>query len=87
MNMAMITEAIGMAAGALTTIAFLPQARRVLITRSTKDISLGMYIMFTTGVILWLIYGLLIGSVALIAANAVTGILAVTILVLKLRHG
>jgi MtN3 and saliva related transmembrane protein len=87
MNMAMITEAIGMAAGALTTIAFLPQARRVLITRSTKDISLGMYIMFTTGVILWLIYGLLIGSVALIAANAVTGILAVTNLVLKLRHG
>jgi MtN3 and saliva related transmembrane protein len=87
MNMSMFTEAIGMAAGILTTIAFLPQARHVLITRSTKDISLGMYILFTTGVILWLIYGVLIGSLALILANTVTGILAVLILVLKLRHG
>ncbi|MBL8483097.1 MAG: SemiSWEET transporter [Rhodocyclaceae bacterium] len=76
-----------MVAGTLTTIAFFPQARRILATRSTRDISLGMYALFTLGVLLWLVYGFLIGSVAVVAANAVTLILAGFILAMKLRHG
>lgn len=85
--MAEMTEMVGMLAGALTSVAFFPQAWRVFTTRSTKDISLGMYVLFTTGVLLWLVYGLLIGSLALIASNLVTGVLAIVILALKLRHG
>lgn len=81
------TELVGLVAGALTTSAFLPQVWRIWKTRSTKDISLGMYVVFVTGVGLWLIYGLLIGSLSVIAANAVTFVLALFILVMKLRCG
>ncbi|MBL8485128.1 MAG: hypothetical protein JNJ60_23235, partial [Rhodocyclaceae bacterium] len=55
--MQILTEALGLVAGTLTTIAFFPQARRILATRSTRDISLGMYALFTLGVLLWLVYG------------------------------
>jgi MtN3 and saliva related transmembrane protein len=80
-------EAIGLVAGLLTTISFIPQARHAWRTRSTKDISLAMYLAFTCGVLLWLIYGILIGSLSVVLANAVTLALALFILVLKVRHG
>lgn len=85
--MNLTSETIGMAAGLLTTLSFVPQAQRVWITRSTKDISLTMYLAFTTGVVLWVIYGFLISSPSVILANIVTLILALFILVMKLRHG
>ncbi len=56
-------------------------------TRSTRDISLGMFLVFSVGILLWLIYGLMVRDAPLTAANAVTLVLAVTILGLKLRHG
>jgi MtN3 and saliva related transmembrane protein len=56
-------------------------------TRSTHDISLRMYSLYTVGIFLWLIYGLLLHDMPLIAANAVTLVLSGTILGLKLRHG
>jgi MtN3 and saliva related transmembrane protein len=56
-------------------------------TRSTHDISLRMYSLFTLGVFLWLIYGLILRDVPIIGANAVTLLLSGTVLVLKLRHG
>jgi MtN3 and saliva related transmembrane protein len=80
-------EAIGLMAGLLTTISFVPQARHAWRTRSTKDISLAMYLAFTSGVLLWLIYGFLIGSLSVVLANAVTLVLALFILALKMRHG
>jgi MtN3 and saliva related transmembrane protein len=80
-------ELLGYAAGTLTTIAFVPQVLKVLKTRSTADISLGMFVIFTAGVILWEIYGLLLGSWPIIVANLVTLVLSGTILALKLRHG
>jgi len=82
-----MSDLIGMIAGTLTTIAFVPQVWRVWKTRSTKDISLGMYLVFTAGVAFWLAYGLLLGAWPIIVANLVTLALTGTVLVLKLRHG
>jgi MtN3 and saliva related transmembrane protein len=83
----MVISAIGFGAAFCTTVAFLPQVIKTWTTRSTKDVSLGMFLIFSTGTLLWLIYGLLIGDVPLIAANAVTLALALTILGFKLRYG
>ena len=78
-------EIIGYCAAFLTTIAFLPQAIQSWRTRDLSGISVGMYSLFTTGVGLWLIYGLIIEKWPLILANALTFALAFSILVLKLR--
>jgi MtN3 and saliva related transmembrane protein len=78
---------VGLVAAFLTTIAFLPQVLRTLRTRSTSDISLVMFSTYVMGILLWLVYGLLLGDVPLIASNAVTFLLSGTILLLKLRHG
>ncbi len=78
---------IGLAAAFCTTAAFLPQVVRTWQTRSTKDLSLGMFLVMTTGVLLWLIYGLFLHDVPLIAANGVTFLLSGTILYFKLRYG
>jgi len=80
-------RAIGLLAGLCTTAAFLPQVIKTLRSRSTRDISLGMFLVFTIGVALWLTYGLFVGDLPLILANGVTLVLAAAILVLKLRHG
>ena len=78
-------EIIGYCAAFLTTIAFLPQAVQSWRTRDLSGISLGMYSLFTVGVGLWLIYGLIIEKWPLILANALTFGLALSILLLKLR--
>lgn len=83
----MMTELIGAVAAVMTTLAFLPQVLHILKSRDTRGISGTMYSIFTAGVFLWLIYGCLIGAWPVIIANALTFILATTILVLKLRHG
>lgn len=72
-------------AAVLTTVSFLPQAVHVLRSRDTRAISLLMYVMFTTGVGFWEIYGWLVMQPAIIAANLVTFVLAGAILVLKVR--
>jgi MtN3 and saliva related transmembrane protein len=78
---------IGGIAAALTTCSFIPQVWRVWQTRHTKDISLGMYALFTAGVALWLVYGILLGSWPIILANSITLLLAGTVLLMKLRFG
>ena len=78
---------IGMAAAVLTTIAFLPQVIRTWKTRSTADISLVMFVTYVTGIVLWLLYGLMLHDLPLIFSNAVTLVFSGTILGLKLRHG
>lgn len=67
--------ALGFAAGTLTTIAFWPQLRRTWKTRSADDLSLGMLLTFTTGVVLWLLYGIYLHALPIIVANAITLIL------------
>ena len=78
---------LGLVAGTLTTVSFLPQLVKVWKSQSARDISLWMYLVICTGVLLWLIYGLAVHSVPVIAANAVTLVIAGAILVLKLRLG
>jgi len=81
------TTALGLLAGTLTTIAFVPQLTKTWKTKSAEDISFGMFAIFCTGVLLWLLYGVLIGALPVILANSVTLVLAGAILVLKLRYG
>lgn len=77
---------IGYVAATCTTLSFLPQLIRVVRLRSARDISLGMFMIFSVGTALWLTYGLLAHSKPVIAANAVTFVLAISILVMKLRY-
>jgi len=77
-------ELIGYCAAFLTTIAFVPQALQSWRTKDLSGISLGMYSLFTAGVGLWLVYGLIIEKWPLILANALTFALALSILFLKL---
>ena len=76
---------LGLIAGGLTTISFLPQVIKTWKSKSAKDLSLGMFAIFSAGVSLWLIYGIYMSSIPLIAANALTLILCVTILYFKLK--
>jgi MtN3 and saliva related transmembrane protein len=80
-------DAIGYLAGALTTIAFVPQVLHILRKRSAHDISWGMFSLFGIGVALWLWYGIRLASVPLIIANGITLSLVLTILALKLHYG
>ena len=79
-----INELIGMTAGTLTTVSFVPQVLKTWKSRSAKDISLGMFLMFSLGVTLWLIYGFGISSMPVILANAITLVLALCILLMKM---
>lgn len=86
MNAGLI-DLIGSVAAVLTTVSFVPQVWHSFKTRDVSGISLGMYSVFTVGVALWLVYGLLLWSWPLIIANSITLALAATILGLKLRFG
>ncbi len=79
-------ELIGYCAAFLTTIAFVPQALQSWRTKDLSGISLGMYSLFTAGVGLWLVYGLIIEKWPLILANTLTFALALSILFLKLSN-
>ena len=81
------TEVIGLIAAFLTTAAYIPQSIRVLKTRDTRSISLGMYAMMTVGIACWFVYGIMLNSLSLILANSVTFVMAFTILIMKIRHG
>lgn len=77
---------LGLVAASLTTFAFVPQLTRVVRTRSADDLSYGMFGAFSLGVLLWLVYGLLRNDLPVILSNAVTLVLSVAILVLKIRY-
>jgi MtN3 and saliva related transmembrane protein len=77
---------IGLIAGTLTTISFFPQVIRVCKTRSTRDISLWMFLLFTIGVLLWMIYGIYLHQWPVILSNLLTLISAVIILGFKLKY-
>ena len=81
------TDLIGAVAAMLTTASFIPQAWHSFKTRDVSGISLGMYSVFTVGVALWLLYGVLLQSWPLMIANSITLLLASAILGMKLRFG
>jgi len=76
---------IGFFSGFCTTVAFVPQAYKVWKTKNTKDISLWMFLIFTTGVTSWLVYGVLTNNLPIIFANIVTLFLVFVILVAKIK--
>ncbi len=77
---------IGTIAGILTTLAFVPQVVKVIKTKDTSSLSLGMYSMQVVGIFLWLIHGFVIHDMALLVANLVTFCLSLIILLYKLKY-
>ena len=82
-----LVEGVGLAAGILTTLSFLPQVVKTYRTRETKNLSLVMYLVLFTGISTWFVYGLLIGSFSIIAANGATWVLVLLVLIMKIRFG
>lgn len=81
-----VIDTVGSAAALLTTLAFVPQVVKTLKTRHTRDISLSMWVMFSAGVALWLAYGVMLTAWPVIAANAATLLLSLTVLAVKLAN-
>jgi MtN3 and saliva related transmembrane protein len=82
-----LVELVGTVAACLTTLAWMPQALRTLRTRDTRSISAVFQSMMAAGIVLWLVYGVMIGSWPLVGANIVTLAPVLAILVVKLRTG
>ncbi len=78
---------IGLAAAICTTVSFLPQAIRIIRSKETRDISLLTYILLDVGVLMWLVYGIMLGKMPIILANGATLVLTTVILILKIRFG
>lgn len=81
-----VFEVIGLSAAFLTTSAFIPQLYKIYKEKNADSISLTMYIILFTGVILWFVYGVLIGSLSIIIANGVTALLQLSIIIFKLKN-
>jgi MtN3 and saliva related transmembrane protein len=79
-------EIVGLTAAFLTTSAFIPQVYKIYKEKNADGISLTMYIILFIGVILWFVYGILIGSVSIIIANGVTALLQLSIIIFKLKN-
>lgn len=79
-----VPDLVGTVAATLTTIAFVPQAWLIWKSGRAEGVSLGMYAIFTIGVALWLLYGVMLGAWPIVVANAITFVLAAFILLLKL---
>ncbi|MFP4370175.1 MAG: SemiSWEET transporter [Candidatus Kapaibacterium sp.] len=81
-----VFDIIGFAAAFCTTSAFVPQVVKIIQTKQARDISLVMYLIFTLGLILWLTYGIIIGSWPVIMANLVTLLLAGLVIFYKIKY-
>lgn len=81
-----IYEIVGLLAAVLTTSAYVPQVYKTWKSKSAGNISLAMYLVMFIGIILWLIYGIYLNSLAMILANSVTTILTLIIIVFKLKY-
>jgi MtN3 and saliva related transmembrane protein len=77
---------IGLAAAAITVVSLFPQLVRIWKTKSTKDISLGMFLLFCGGVFLWFVYGILMQDLPIIVANFLGFIQTLIILILKVKY-
>ncbi len=79
-------EIIGLIAAILTTSAYVPQVVKTWKTKLADDLSLTMYIAMFIGIILWLLYGIHLNSIAMILANSITAMLTFLLIVFKLRY-
>ncbi len=79
-------ELVGLVAGVLMTVSFFPQVAQVVKTKSTKDISLAMFLMFSAGIACWLTFGILVNSLAMIISNSIILVLSFVILGFKFKY-
>ena len=79
-------EIIGIIAASLTTSGFIPQVYKIYKEKNAKGVSLTMYLILFVGVLLWLVYGILIGSLSIIIANSVTALLQLCVIIFKLKN-
>jgi len=79
-------EIIGIIAASLTTSGFIPQVYKIYKEKNAKGVSLTMYLILFVGVLLWLVYGILIGSLSIIIANSVTALLQLCVIIYKLKN-
>ncbi|WP_281541472.1 SemiSWEET family sugar transporter [Maribacter aestuarii] len=79
-------DILGIVAAILTTAAYVPQVYKTWKQKSTKDISLFMYLVLLTGVLLWSVYGFYIESLPIILANCITAVLVLFVLIMKLKY-
>jgi len=77
---------IGLLAGLTTTFAFLPQIIKTFRTKETKNISLTMYVIYMIGVLMWFVYGYLIGEIAILVSNSFSFVFGLSMLYLKIKH-
>ncbi|HSM86666.1 MAG TPA: SemiSWEET transporter [Candidatus Limnocylindrales bacterium] len=77
---------LGFVAGTLTTLSFIPQVHKAWRSKRCDDLSLGMLLAFGSGVLLWMVYGLVLRAAPIIAANAVTLLLILVLLVMKASY-
>lgn len=82
-----LVEGLGIAAGCLTACSLVPQVLHTWRTRSVEDISMRMYLLLTSGIFLWAVYGILIGSFSVIAANSVSFLFSASMVLMKWRFG
>ncbi len=86
MDAVWLKDPVGWVAGTLTTVAFVPQVVKTWRTRSTRDISLAMWLAFTAGVALWIVYAVIVASWPIAVANVITLALSSTVLALKVAN-
>ena len=77
---------IGLIGAILTTIGFLPQMIKVIRTKQTRDISLGMYIIMIIGAVFWLTCGIILSSIPIIFANSISFVFVLIILIMKIKY-
>lgn len=77
---------LGLVGGALTTSSFLPQVIKSWKTKSTGDVSMWMFLLLTVGILIWMVYGFMIGSLPVVVANAGSLILSVTMIIFKIIY-
>ena len=82
-----LSDALGYLAATLTTVSFVPQAWRTFRTKDVSGISVKMYTLFTLGVAVWLAYGIVLGEVPMMIANSTTLLLAIPVLVMRIKYG
>ena len=79
-------EIIGLIAATFTTVAFIPQVLKICKKRDATGVSVSMYVIMFIGICIWLVYGTLIESIAVMTANVVSGILQLFIIIFALIH-
>lgn len=78
---------LGLLAGTLTTISFLPQVIKAFKTKHTRDLSFPTFLLLVLGIVLWIIYGILIRQIPIVLSNAAAFILVLSILIMKIKYG